>query len=217
MSEEFGSPMALVGLVEQIQGCKMNGRCVMCCPSVSSVRMANLRWEEEMNSTRRAVKFLPSFFHEQIWTTRSTWLRSKFDHSQNGCLNDRILSNNQCCACWSPQWLDHRTVQKSGENVTVTVMTPSGWQIAVTYFVQRNGESRWEPLCFQNFKFLLATLGPFPSFSILFRPFPSFSIPRWCSDRYIGQQVWEDRWGSCVSIQVTDLVGPLGLMFFGLE
>ena len=186
MSEEFGSPMALVGLVEQIQGCKMNGRCVMCCPSVSSVRMANLRWEEEMNSTRRAVKFLPSFFHEQIWT-RSTWLRSKFDHSQNGCLNDRILSNNQCCACWSPQWLDHRTVQKSGENVTVTVMTPSGWQI-----VRRLdcgdllcSEKWWESVRAIVFSKLQIFGGhtctfsilfhPFPSFSILFHPFPSFS------------------------------------------
>ena len=178
MSEEFGSPMALVGLVEQIQGCKMNGRCVMCCPSVSSVRMANLRWEEEMNSTRRAVKFLPSFFHEQIWTTRSTWLRSKFDHSQNGCLNDRILSNNQCCACWSPQWLDHRTVQKSGENVTVTVMTPSGWQI-----VRRLdcgdllcSEKWWESVRAIVFSKLQIFGGHTCTFSILFHAFPSFSI-----------------------------------------
>ena len=179
MSEEFGSPMALVGLVEQIQGCKMNGRCVMCCPSVSSVRMANLRWEEEMNSTRRAVKFLPSFFHEQIWTTRSTWLRSKFDHSQNGCLNDRILSNNQCCACWSPQWLDHRTVQKSGENVTVTVMTPSGWQI-----VRRLdcgdllcSEKWWESVRAIVFSKLQIFGGH--TCLYLFHPFPSFSEVSW--------------------------------------
>ena len=56
----------------------------------TSVRMANLRWEEEMNCTRRAVRFLPSFFHEQIWTYMNMFnVPVIMIIPETGCLNDR--------------------------------------------------------------------------------------------------------------------------------